>query len=67
MNSNKKKVALFDLDGTLVASHLWLGILKYHFRTKENRFAALWYLISHLGLTPFWKMHLISTEKYYRG
>ncbi len=67
MNEPNKKIALFDFDGTLVASHIWLGILKHHFKHKENRLAALWYLIFHLGLTPFWKMRLMPTEKYYRS
>ena len=67
MNNAERKIAFFDFDGTLVKAHLWLGIFKHHFKTKENRFAALWYLFTHLGLVPFWKMKLISTEKYYRS
>lgn len=62
-----KKVALFDLDGTLVASHVWSGLFKHHLQNKVNRLPAIWYLISHLALMPFWKMKLISTEKYYRS
>lgn len=67
MQNSLKKVALFDLDGTLVDAHLWLGMVKHHFKTKENLFSVVWYLISHIGLAPFWKMRLISTDKYYRA
>jgi HAD superfamily hydrolase (TIGR01490 family) len=67
MNNAERKVALFDLDGTLVSAHLWLGIVKRSFNVKENRLVVFWYIISHLALTLPWKMHLISTEKYYRS
>jgi HAD superfamily hydrolase (TIGR01490 family) len=61
------KIAIFDLDGTLVSSHLWLGIVKHHLKTKENLFSVFWYLFSHMALAPFWKMKLIPTEKYYKS
>ena len=67
MNNSIKKVALFDLDGTLVNAHLWLGMVKHHLKTKENLFSVFWYLTSHIAQAPFWKMHLISTEKYYQS
>ncbi|OIO46648.1 MAG: hypothetical protein AUJ31_01370 [Parcubacteria group bacterium CG1_02_39_15] len=62
-----KKVALFDLDGTLVAAHIWTGLFRHHLKNKVNRFPAVWYLVSHLALTPFWKMKFITTEQYYRS
>jgi HAD superfamily hydrolase (TIGR01490 family) len=61
------KIAIFDLDGTLVSSHPWLGMVKYHWIKKENLFSVFWYLFSHMALAPFWKMKLISTEKYYKS
>ena len=67
MNNSIKKVALFDLDGTLVNAHLWLGMVKHHLKTKENLCSVFWYLTSHMALAPFWKMHLIPTEKYYQS
>lgn len=67
MSNNQSKIALFDLDGTLVRAHLWLGLVKYNLKTKENLLSTLWYLISHLALFPFWKIGLISTEKYYQS
>jgi HAD superfamily hydrolase (TIGR01490 family) len=67
MNNNERKLAIFDLDGTLVTSHLWLGIVKHHLKTKENLFSVFWYLFSHVALAPFWKMKLIPTEKYYKS
>ncbi len=67
MNNPTKKVAIFDLDGTLISAHLWLGMVKYYFKNKKNRFPAFWYIFSHLGLTPFWKMRLLSTKKYYQS
>jgi len=62
-----RRVALFDLDGTLVDAHLWLGMVRHHLKTKENLFEVFWYLTSHVALAPFWKMRLISTEKYYQS
>ena len=62
-----KKLAIFDLDGTLVTSHLWSGLTKHHFKTKENRLSVFWYLISHMAKLPFWKIGLISTERYYQS
>jgi len=62
-----RRVAIFDLDGTLVTSHLWLGIVKHHLKTKENLFSVFWYLFSHITLAPLWKMKLIPTEKYYKS
>ena len=67
MSNNERKIAIFDLDGTLVNSHLWLGIVKHHLKTKENLFSVFWYLFSHMALAPFWKMKLIPTEKYYKS
>lgn len=67
MSNNENKIALFDLDGTLVRTHLWSGLMKHHLKTKEKLWATFWYLFSHLTLTPLWKMGLISTEKYYQS
>ena len=67
MNNNEIKIALFDLDGTLVSTHLWLGIVKHHLKTKENVLPVLWYIFSHMVLMPFWKMKFISSEKYYQS
>ncbi len=64
---NEKKIAFFDLDGTLVSAHLWIGLIKHHFREKEKIFSALWFVISHMALIPFWKIHLISTKEYYKS
>jgi HAD superfamily hydrolase (TIGR01490 family) len=62
-----RRVALFDLDGTLIGAHLWLGLIKHHLKTKEKLLSVFWYIFSHIVLTPFWKMRLISTEKYYQS
>jgi len=62
----EKKIAFFDLDGTLIGAHIWLGIVKHHFKFKENRFLTFRYLFSHFALIFPWKMRLISTERYYR-
>lgn len=66
MNS-ERRAAFFDLDGTLVSAHLWIGLIKHHFREKEKIFSAFWFIISHMVLMPFWKIRLISTEKYYKS
>jgi HAD superfamily hydrolase (TIGR01490 family) len=62
-----QRVALFDLDGTLVEAHPWVGIAKHHFKAKRNILPTLWYISSHLGLTPFWKIGLLSKEDYYKS
>jgi len=61
-----RRIALFDFDGTLVSSHLWSGLLKYYLKKKEKLFSIFWFLASNFALTPFWKMGLISTKKYYQ-
>jgi len=66
MNVSRVKIALFDFDGTLVGSHLWSGLLKYYLKKREKLFSIFWFLISNFALAPFWKMGLISTEKYYQ-
>ena len=60
------KVAIFDLDGTLVRSHLWLGLLKHNLQFKKNILWGFLYLIVHMALTPLWLVRLLSKEKYYR-
>ncbi|MDI6602564.1 MAG: HAD family hydrolase [Patescibacteria group bacterium] len=67
MNTSETKIAIFDFDGTLVETNLWLGLIKHHLKTKEKLWATFWYLFSHLALMPFWKMGFISTEKYYQS
>jgi len=67
MNTSITKIALFDFDGTLAGTNLWLGLMKDYFKRKEKLWAIFWYLFSHLGLMPFWKMGFISTEKYYQS
>lgn len=62
-----RRIALFDFDGTLVSSHLWSGLLKYYLNKKEKLFPIFWFLISNFALTPFWKIGLISTKKYYQS
>jgi HAD superfamily hydrolase (TIGR01490 family) len=62
-----QKVALFDLDGTLVEAHPWVGIAKHHFKSKKNILPTFWYIFSHLGLTPFWKIGFLSKENYYKA
>ncbi len=67
MENEDKKVVIFDLDGTLIERHLWVGILKRHLKTKENLFWSFWYLITHFFAFPLWKMKLISTKKFYQS
>lgn len=64
---NQRKIAFFDLDGTLISRHLWLGIFKYCLGKKKNLFRSFWYLLSHIALVPLWKVNLINKEKFYRS
>ena len=66
MNIPRVKIVLFDFDGTLVSRHLWSGLLKYYFRKREKLFPIFRFLAGNLALTPFWKIGLISTKKYYQ-
>jgi len=66
MNAKQRKVAFFDLDGTLIKAHLWLGLVKHNLKFKKNVFETCWYIFSHMALTPFWLIRLISKERYYR-
>jgi len=65
--SNGVKVAIFDLDGTLVSRHVWLGIVKYNLKEKENLFPVFWYIFYHMALIPFWKIGFLSQEEYYKS
>jgi len=66
MPENKEiKAALFDLDGTLVEAHLWVGLSKYNFKNRENVLSTLSYLMSHMGLMIPWKMNLMSSEYFF--
>jgi FMN phosphatase YigB (HAD superfamily) len=38
VKNNKKTVAIFDFDGTLVEGHLWGAFLKENFKTKKRVF-----------------------------
>ena len=67
MAKSTKKIAIFDLDGTLIKAHLWSGLVKHHLKTKKNRLSVFRYVTSHMIQLPFWKIGLISTEKYYRS
>lgn len=67
MKGQLKKIAIFDLDGTLIERHLWLGILKYCLNKRKNLLWVFWYLITHSAAFPLWKMKLISTKKFYQG
>ncbi|MFH0987660.1 MAG: HAD family hydrolase [Patescibacteria group bacterium] len=66
MNSTPKKAAFFDLDGTLIDAHVWVGMIKYSLNFKQNIFEALWYFLYHMALTPLWLLRIISKEEYYK-
>ena len=67
MNDKETKVALFDLDGTLVKAHLWVGLAKYNLKNKEDIISTLGYLITHTVLMIPWKMHLIPSQYFYKS
>lgn len=67
MSESERKIALFDLDGTLINAHLWWGLFKSNLKRRENLFSTFRFLAGRLALVPFWKIKLISTEKYYQS
>ncbi len=61
--STKKRVAIFDFDGTLVESHLWGAFLKENFKRKERIFLSIWHIFYHMFFYYLSKFHLYSYEK----
>ncbi len=53
-------VALFDLDGTLYAGHLFKGIMAHHRKHRTNRFYLYTFLITHTLIWPIWRTGLVS-------
>jgi len=62
-----QRIAIFDLDGTLIKAHLWAVLLKYNLNKKERIFASIWYFVSHIALMIPWKLKLISTKKCFQS
>ena len=63
-NNNKEVAAIFDLDGTLFAGHLWIGLVKHHLKHKLKRFSVYAYVASHMPLWLAGKLKLIKEETY---
>jgi HAD superfamily hydrolase (TIGR01490 family) len=60
-----EKVAIFDLDGTLIKKHIWTGLVKHHLKFKENRLLVFKYLFFRFGLLPLFAFRLISQKKFF--
>ena len=65
-NNTKEVAAIFDLDGTLFAGHLWMGLVKHHLKHKLKRFSVYAYVASHMPLWLAGKLKLIKEETYKR-
>lgn len=59
------RVAIFDLDGTLIDSHIWYALMRSNFKKKINRFYTLFYILTHFFLIPFWKLKIIPEKNYF--
>jgi HAD superfamily hydrolase (TIGR01490 family) len=65
-NNTKEVAAIFDLDGTLFAGHLWIGLVRHHLKHKLKRFSVYAYVVSHMPLWLAGKLKLIKEETYKR-
>lgn len=55
-----KKLAVFDLDGTLYDGNIITGYILHHRKHKINRLPLYTYFASHSILIPLWKLGLLS-------
>ena len=65
MNSGSTTVsaAIFDLDGTLFAGHVWQGIPRYLRMRRRNRLWLYTFLATHMPLGFLSQMGLVDGEK----
>jgi len=63
VKNNKKTVAIFDFDGTLVEGHLWGAFLKENFKTKKRIFLSIWHIFYHMFFYYLSKFNFYSMEK----
>lgn len=61
----KSKIAIFDLDGTLISRHPWLGILKHHLKERQNLSLVFWYLTTRIFSAPL--LYLLSAKKFHEN
>lgn len=59
-NQLMKKLAVFDLDGTLYDGNIITGYILHHRKHKVNRLPLYAYFASHSILIPLWKLGLLS-------
>ncbi|GAB4418652.1 MAG: hypothetical protein Kow002_05690 [Anaerolineales bacterium] len=55
-----KKLAVFDLDGTLYDGNIITGYLLHHRKHRVNRLPLYTYFASHSILIPLWKLGVLS-------
>lgn len=52
--------AIFDLDGTLYTGHIAQGITRHHRTRRVKRLPLYFYMATHIGLWPLWRLGLVS-------
>ena len=65
-NHNSKPIAIFDLDGTLIAAHIWQCLVKHQLRRRINLLPALAYPLVHYPLYPLARVGLIDLGTFRR-
>lgn len=58
--------AIFDLDGTLYAGHIWLALKRHHETHRIKRLALYTYIVSHMALWPLYRWGWLSETQFYK-
>lgn len=58
--------AIFDFDGTLVATHVWQRLVRQQLRQRLNILPTLAFVLSHYALYPVARGGLMNAESYRR-
>ncbi len=61
----KVRVAIFDLDGTLLNGNIWRVFMKYFRQKGMRRTRLILFLTYHLTPLPLFKLGLFSKERYF--
>lgn len=63
--AERVRLAIFDLDGTLLEGNVWLAFIRFFRGTKRRRLRLTFFLIYHLLPFPFFRIGLFPKERYF--